>query len=278
MMLSVETEQSAIATRLATALAASRDAGELIMNAFGRHLEIDIKADGSSVTAVDRAAERVLRESIRSRHQHDAILGEELGEESGMNEWRWILDPIDGTTAFIAGVPLFGVLVAAELNSRPVLGVLHFPALGETVWASSGAGAWFNGTRASVSSIATLAEARVLTTELADRPYDALSPERTLVANRLREGWLRLAAGAALARTWGDAYGYALVATGRAEVMLDPSLSIWDAAPLLVVIEEAGGVFTDAADRAVHTGGTAIASNRALRPVVDRALNGDVAW
>lgn len=259
--------------RLETALAAARDAGRVVMASFGARLAVDVKADGSPVTDADRAAEDALRAAIRARHGDDGVLGEEFGEDGGTSGWRWILDPIDGTAAFVAGVPLFAVLVAAEFEGEPVAGVLHFPALGDTVWASAGGGAWRNGVRATISDTASLAHARVLTTELARRPYASLDDGRASTARRLRDGWTRLAERAALARTWGDAYGYALVATGRADAMIDPALSIWDAAPLRVVIEEAGGVFTDAHGNATHAGGSAIATNRALHAAVLRSIN-----
>ena len=258
--------------RLATALDATGEAGAQVHAAFGTRLHVETKRDGSPVTDADRAAERALRTSIRARHPDDAVLGEELGELPGMNGWRWIIDPIDGTAAFIAGVPLFGMLLAAEYEDSVVLGVLHFPALGETVWATAGGGAWRNGQRVGVSSVSTLAEARVLTSELARAPYAVLREPAAAGARRMRDAWLRMAERAALARTWGDAYGYALVATGRAEVMLDPACSIWDAAPLIVVIEEAGGVFTDASGKRTHRGGSALATNRALRTTIDDLL------
>lgn len=264
-----------LAPRLETALAAARAAGEEALRGFRAGLEVQRKRDGSPVTESDRAVERALRDAIRSRHADDGILGEELGEEPGRSGWRWIVDPIDGTTAFAAGVPLFGVLIAVERRGKPVIGVLHFPAIRETVWASAGGGAWFDGAPARVSAVDRIEEARVLTTDLAARPYASLDAEARALAARVAGGWERLRPRAALARTWGDAWGYALVATGRADVMMDPALAIWDAAPLLVVVEEAGGVFTDGRGRRTHAGGSAIATNSALRPAVARLLNED---
>lgn len=267
---------AATADRLALALDAAREAGRIALRWFRAGIAVETKSDGSPVTEADRAVERALRDSIRARFPDDGILGEELGEDgAGDGDWRWILDPIDGTAAFVAGVPLFAVLIAVEHGGEPVVGVLHFPALGETVWASRGGGAWLNGTRARVSPVDSIGAARVLTSELAARAYAAIVPERRAAAERLRSAWQRLASQAALARTWGDAYGYALVATGRAEIMLDPALSLWDAAPVRIVIEEAGGVFTDADGRPDHASGSAVATNRALRPLVARVLNGE---
>ena len=263
-----------IRARLTTALDAVRAAGDEAMRGFGAGLAIETKADGSPVTAADRAAEQALRETIRAVHPDDGILGEELGEISGSGEWRWIVDPIDGTAAFVAGVPLFGVLAAVERRGEPVVGVLHFPALGQTVWASAGAGAWSDGARVRVSTTTCIEDARVLTSELAASGYERLPGNGGVDARDARHAWQRLARRARLARTWGDAYGYALVATGRADVMIDPACALWDAAPLIVVIEEAGGVFTDVRGRRTHAGGSAVATNRTLRAEVDRALLG----
>ena len=261
-----------IDARLTTALDAVRTAGAEAMRGFGAGLAVERKADGSPVTAADRATERALRETILARHPDDGILGEELGETAGSDEWRWIVDPIDGTASFIAGVPLFGVLAAVERRGEPVVGVLHFPALGETVWASAGGGAWADGSAARVSATARIEDARVLTSELATGGYDRLRGEAAACARQARRAWLELSARAMLARTWGDAYGYALVATGRADVMIDPACALWDAAPLIVVIEEAGGVFTDVRGRRSHARGSALATNRPLRVEVERIV------
>lgn len=264
-----------LAQRLETALSAASAGGAEAMRGFRVGLAVERKSDGSPVTVADRAAERALRDAIRARHPDDGILGEELDEEPGGGDWRWIVDPIDGTAAFVAGVPLFAVLIAVEYRGDPVVGVLHFPALGETVWASRGGGTWFNGERARVSTVDRVEDARVLTTELAARPYASLDDEARAVAARVGRAWDRLRSRASLARTWGDAWGYALVATGRADVMLDPACAIWDAAALLVVVEEAGGIFTDALGRRTHAGGSAIATNSALRADVARIMNED---
>jgi histidinol-phosphatase len=212
-----------------------------------------LKSDASPVTAADREAERVMREHIALHHPHDAILGEEEGATPGNAGRRWILDPIDGTRTFLRGVPFYGVLVAVETENQPVVGVMHFPALGETVYAARGLGCWWNGRRAVVSDVRELEQALVLTTDI-----------ENIERRRDRRDWDRLRARAALCRTWGDCYGYALVATGRAEVMLDPVVAIWDTAPLAPIIEEAGGVLTDWSGASGPPGGSAVATNAAL--------------
>ena len=213
----------------------------------------ELKSDASPVTAADRTAERVMRELIERHYPHDAILGEEEGGTHGAAPRRWILDPIDGTRTFLRGVPFYGVLVAVEADTQPVLGVMHFPALAETVYAARGLGCWWNGRRAVVSDVQSLDQALVLTTDV-----------ENIERRRDRRDWDRLRAEAALCRTWGDCYGYALVATGRAEAMLDPVVAIWDTAPLAPIIEEAGGVLTDWYGAAGPRGDSAVATNAAL--------------
>jgi histidinol-phosphatase len=234
-----------------------REAGAITLRWFGRGVTAETKADASPVTVADREAEELLRARIAARFPDDGLLGEEYGEERPGAPRRWILDPIDGTKSFVRGVPLYGVLLALE--ERPPggvpsisLGVLHFPALDQTLVAARGTGAYANGVRARVSDVANVGEACLLATS-------AAPPAAPLAA-----GWARLAAAAGVVRSWGDAYGYALVATGRAEVMLDPRLAPWDVAPLPLLIEEAGGVFTDLAGRRGHAVTSGIATNGAL--------------
>ena len=243
------------------ALEVAQRAGELALKYFGRSIPVDQKADGSPVTEADRAAEHLARDWIAARFPADGVLGEELGAVREEAPRRWLIDPIDGTRTFIRGVPLWGSLVAVLEGDRVVAGAASFPALGERLAAAPGRGCWWNGGRCRVSGIADLARATVLSTD-----------ERIATRAPRRDGWRRLAESAALSRTWGDCYGYLLVATGRAEVMVDPVLSPWDAAPLVPVIEEAGGVFTDWNGRAGFVGGGAIATNAALAEEARRTL------
>lgn len=222
----------------------------------------DAKADASPVTVADRTAEALVRELIGSRFPDDAILGEEEGESGSGAERRWIVDPIDGTRTFVRGVPFFGVMLALEEGAEARVGVIHFPALGETVYAARGLGCWWNGRRARVSTTPRLEDGLVLTTDAAALPRQGRGA-----------AWTRLTDRAGLVRTWGDCYGYALVATGRAEVMVDPMLSLWDAAALAPIIEEAGGAFTDWGGARTHRVASAIATNAALADEVRDLLN-----
>jgi histidinol-phosphatase len=248
---------SAHRSRLDFALESACEAGKTTLRHFRSGLVPEIKPDLSPVTQADRESERCLRERIERFFPEDGIVGEEFGLLREEAPRRWILDPIDGTLSFVRGVPLYGVLLALEEGEESVLGVLHFPALGETVWALRGEGAWWNGDRARVSEVADLGQAGVLATDAAQIPAGT---------------WDRLARASALARTWGDCYGHALVATGRAEIMLDRRAAVWDAAALAPVIEEAGGVFTDWQGKRGHRGGSAVSTNAALAEETRRIL------
>ena len=253
-----------IAGRLELALEAARQAGEITLEHFRRDdLVVERKADDSPVTVADRGAEGHLRRRIVEAFPRDAILGEELPERPGTSGFRWILDPIDGTKSFIHGVPLYGTLVGVEQDGQPVLGVIRIPALDECVWAAAGQGAWYaTGSQpprpARVSSCPRLAEGLLLTSELAC--FDEVGR---------REVFEKLHAAARLSRTWGDCYGYLMVATGRAEVMIDPILNIWDVAALLPVLQEAGGTYTDWQGRpTIHSSQGVATNGRVLEEVL----------
>ncbi len=231
----------------------AEQAGKKTLRYFGASVKAELKADLTPVTQADRDAEKLCRQLLEQHFPDDGIVGEEFGTARGEARRRWIIDPIDGTKNFIRGVPLYGVLIALEDEGRPVVGVAHFPALSETVAAAHGSGCWWNGSRALVSPVDALGEALVLATDA-----------EALTSAGHAAQWDKLASRAAMARTWGDCYGHALVATGRAEAMLDPVLALWDSAALFPIVEEAGGVFTDWAGRRVHDGKSGIATNAAL--------------
>lgn len=252
------TEQALVAELLAAAEELAREAGAVTLRWFGGRVEHDAKADGTPVTMADREAERLLRTRIAERFPDHGVLGEEYPETHAGAAIRWILDPIDGTKSFMRGVPLYGVLIGIEVDGEPVVGVAHFPALEETVAAGVGLGCRWNGEPCAVSGVEALEDALVLTTdgeEIGGSPHGA--------------GWRRLQEGASLSRTWGDCYGHVLVATGRAEAMVDPVLSPWDSAPLLTILTEAGGRFTDLEGRATIHGGSGLSTNGRLH---DRVL------
>ena len=234
---------------------------DIALRHYRTRLDVEIKGDGSPVTIADRAAEQAAREWVGRHFPSDGILGEEFGEDRPGARRRWIIDPIDGTKAFVRGVPLWGSLVAVCEGEKVLAGAAVFPAVRESVVAARGIGCYWNDTRVNVSPIAELSQATVLTTDAGF----CEAPHRRLA-------WGRIASSAAVARTWGDCYGYLLVATGRAEVMLDPVMSPWDAAALQPIVEEAGGVFTDWDGHATAFGGGVVATNRAIAPIVRTML------
>lgn len=235
----------------------SQKAGEITLKYFQGQFTVETKPDMSPVTVADRETEAYIRQTIESRFPHDGLIGEEYGEKKPNAARRWIIDPIDGTFSFIHGVPLYGVLIAMEQDGEPLLGVIHLPALNETVAAARGEGCHWHGQRAQVSHTSELSDAAWLAT---DSNFDAY-PARS-------SGLNRLAGAAGPARTWGDCYGYVLVATGRADVMTDPLVNVWDCAPLLPIIEEANGRFTDWQGQRTIRGGNAVATNGFLHDQV----------
>lgn len=251
---------------LDAAVGFAREAGEITARHFGGRLQAESKSDGTPVTAADREAEERLRSRIEERFPEHGILGEELGETRPGAAVRWILDPIDGTRSFARGVPLYGVLVGVEVEGEPVAGVAHFPILDELVAAGKGLGCTLNGTPCRVSGVDRPGEALVLTTDV----------ERILRTDA-GEGWRRLARGASFSRTWGDCFGHILVATGRAEIMVDPVLSSWDAGPLLTILREAGGRFTTLEGEASIHGGSGVSSNGHLHDLALDTLRGGEA-
>jgi histidinol-phosphatase len=224
-----------------------RTAGELTLRWFrSSDLAVDSKADGTPVTAADRAAERLVRERIAARFPHDGVLGEEEPEVRGRSGRRWIVDPIDGTKAFTRGVPLYSTLLALHDAAGPALGVIGLPALGQAVYAGRGLGCWSDGRPARVSDTTTLDGAYLTSSGYNDWP------DHTLLAVKH--------AGCQL-RTWGDGYGYALVATGRADAMVDPVVELYDVAAMPVILTEAGGRFTTVDGREDAGGGSGVATN-----------------
>lgn len=254
-----------LASRLRLAVEAADAAGAITLRYFQTtRFEVVGKADGSPVTTADREAEQEIRRLVEARFPSDGLLGEEWGEKPGTSGFRWILDPIDGTASFVAGVPLYGTIVGVEHTDpaaglrRCVVGVVHIPALRETVFAAKGGGCTYRGPDGSlrparVSSAATPGEARFLTTSL---DYYRTEDRRRLFQELCRAFKSE--------RGWGDCYAHLLVATGRADACVDPVLHPWDIAGVIPVIEEAGGRWTDWSGRVDHLSGTGISTNGLL--------------
>jgi histidinol phosphatase-like enzyme (inositol monophosphatase family) len=235
------------------AIDAAWQAGQLTLAHFQTSLAVEQKADESLVTVADRGAEELLRRLIQSRFPDHAIFGEEFGETDRDSSHRWILDPIDGTRSFVHGVPLYGVLLGLEIAGEMTVGVAHFPGMGEMLAAAKDHGCRWNGRPAQVSDVSRLDQALVTFTD----PVGFANYGRA-------EAWARILEASRIQRGWGDCYGHCLVATGRAEVMLDPIMNDWDCAALLPILQEAGGTFTDWKGRATIYGGEALSTNGAL--------------
>ncbi|MEX0704034.1 MAG: histidinol-phosphatase [Planctomycetales bacterium] len=261
---------SDLSARLEFALDAARAAGELILGYYrDARLQVEFKADRSPVTAADRGAEELLRARIAAEFPGDGVLGEELADVPSRNGYRWVLDPVDGTKSFIHGVPLFGTLIGLERDGRVLLGVCRFPALDEVVYAARGGGAWWR--------IGDAAPRAVRVSPI-DRIEDALFCITTVSGWEKigrRDAFDRLCGAAGLTRGWGDCYGHMLVATGRAEVMIDTAMNPWDAAAVLPIVEEAGGHFLDWTGTARIDGGNGLSVNAALRETICALLNGE---
>ena len=208
--------------------------GDFIRPFFAQpDLVIETKADASPVTAADRGAEKLLRNLIAQRYPSHGVIGEEFGSENTGAEFVWVLDPIDGTKSFATACPLFGTLIALLHQGQPILGVIHLPVLHQ-LYVGDNSLTTLNGQRARTRGTTRLADATVLTSD-------------TLNLAKYQNGAAcdRVVNQAKLYRTWGDCYGYALVAGGWADVMFDPIMNPWDIAALVPVIRGAGGVITD---------------------------------
>jgi histidinol-phosphatase len=242
------------------AVTLARAAGELTLRWFrSTDLVVDHKGDGTPVTEADRAAERFLRDEITRRYPDDTILGEEEGARTGTSGRRWVIDPIDGTKAFTRGVPLYSTLLAVDDAQGPAVGVIVLPALGEAVYAGRGLGCFVDGRPARVSATATLAGSYVMSSSFGHWDPDT---------------WSRFRSAGTNLRTWGDGYGYALVATGRADVMIDPEAAHWDLAPMPVILQEAGGRFSTVGGSADPAGGSGVATNGVLHDQILELLTG----
>lgn len=214
-----------------------REAGALTLQYFQQaDVESDRKADDSPVTVADYESERLIREKIAASFPADGILGEEEGESAGTSGRRWTVDPIDGTKTFIQGVPLYSVLLGLEEGGEAVVGAIYIPGVDDLVVAARGEGCFWNGSPTSVSDVSDLSDAFLVYTSCNNFYRAGGGGEQVLE---------RLIPACREMRSWGDAYGYVLVATGRADVMLDPLINPWDLVPLLPVIHEAGGSITD---------------------------------
>ncbi len=233
------------------AIDAAWQAGRLTLQYFQASFDVELKGDQSPVTIADQGAEQLLRRLIMEKFPDHAIVGEEFGAEHNANApFRWILDPIDGTRSFIRGVPLYATLVGLEIEGEMAVGVANFPALNELVAAATGLGSTWNGRPCRTTSVDRLSGALACYTD-----------SESFARHGKEERWSKITAAVQTQRGWGDAYGHCLVATGRAEAMFDPIMSVWDCAALVPILQEAGGTFTDWQGNTTAYGREAISTN-----------------
>ncbi|MEM8912023.1 MAG: inositol monophosphatase family protein [Planctomycetota bacterium] len=261
--------------RLTALVEVALAAGESTLAHFqSQSLQIERKQDDSPVTIADREAEQLTRKTLAEWFPDDTLSGEEYADTEGSSAYRWTVDPIDGTKSFICGVPLYSTLLALEFENVPIAGAIIIPALGESIVASLGLGCFHRlgdgpWTSASVSKTADLSEAVFVTSEavtFSQRGKGSLGDW---------EVFERLQAATRLTRTWGDGYGYLLVATGRADVMVDPICNAWDVAPMVPILSESGGRFTDWTGDANVRGGDGLGTNGLLHDAVFELLSQD---
>ncbi len=256
-------ESSELKQLLDFAVRLARAAGDITLRHFKGSFIAERKADHSFVTIADLEAERNLRANIERTFPADGILGEEEFEKIGTSGRRWIIDPIDGTYSFVHGVPLYAVLIGLEIDGESILGAVNLPAMNELVYAARGLGCFWNDEPAHVSATKSLGEALLLATDCGTCEQYGFGPAAQALQRQV-----------SARRTWGDAYGHVLVATGRADIMLDPVMNVWDCAALPPIVEEAGGTFTDwQGVRTIH-GGNAISTNGLLFDDVMKTIKG----
>ncbi|MFH1743902.1 MAG: inositol monophosphatase family protein [bacterium] len=249
---------------LAEVIDIALEAGRLILDRQRSGFNVETKADNSPVTIADHEAEELITQRLSRSFPDDGIIGEEHGAQQGRSNRVWAIDPIDGTKAFVRGVPLFGTTIGLLEDGKSILGVIHLPALNETIAAFQGHGCLWNGEAARVSSVDRLEDALMLSCQVRGVFKLGLQKKFEDLLMRLR-----------MFRTWADCYGYALVATGRAEICFDTGAHLWDTAPLAVIVEEAGGHFTSLAGEPTVHGNNCLATNGLLHEQVLNYLRTD---
>ncbi|GAA5506468.1 histidinol-phosphatase [Novipirellula caenicola] len=255
--------------RLSAMIEVAQAAGRHTLKYFGtRELVVDAKKDDSPVTVADREAEQLVRKLLGERFPEDTLQGEEFAEKTGTSAYRWVVDPIDGTKSFVCGVPLYSTLLAVECDGEVIGGAIFIPALDEIIVAGVGQGSWHRKTsdaqwtQATVSSKTDLSTAVFVTSEVGSF---AKRGSQNAYAQLERDAWVT--------RSWGDGYGYLLVATGRADLMVDPICNAWDVAAIMPVIQEAGGKFTDWKGNSTVRGGDGVGTNGHLHAAVLERLS-----
>lgn len=229
-------------------------AGKAVLAHFKRGVEVSMKPDNTPVTIADKECENLIRRLISQQFPDDAILGEEEEEQaaSGSSRRKWIIDPIDGTYNFARGIPIFSLLLALEQEGEIVLGIVHNPATADTFYAERGSGAFRNGERLKVSNVS----------KLEDSQFVFGAPNRILACG-LWEGFTRLIKNTYRQRGLGDYLNFAYVFEGKAEAAIETGLYPWDLAPMKILVEEAGGKFSDLeGNDSVYTGNCLVSNGK----------------
>ncbi len=242
------------AQKLATA------SGDIIRKYYRSEITVDEKSNRTPVTAADLESEQIMRDLIRVHYPHHSILGEEFETINPEAEFQWVLDPIDGTKNFVTGMPLFGTLIALLKNGQPLIGAINNPILNEFLVGDSNR-TWLNGKPVQVRECESIEKSTLLVTS-----------HWNVENHRDRHAFDVLSRRAKLYRSWGDCYGYYLVATGYADIMIDPAMYFWDVAALVPIIRGAGGTITDYFGNDPMTGEGAVATAGPLHAEVIEAL------
>lgn len=260
---------------LKIALKTAELAQENILKYFQTDVGVEWKADNTPVTIADKGTEELARKFWAKETPGFGVIGEEFGIESPDAEYQWVIDPIDGTKAFVHGVPLFGTLIALYKKNVPVCSLIRIPAMNTAVWAVNGGGAFLDGRPVHCSKVSSISESLVLS-----------GTANTMETAGYGDQFAKLRRSAKLHRGWGDCYGYYLVAAGRAEVMLDPVVSLWDIAPFPLLMKEAGGKFSTIDGKTdlfgadgkpvapIYEGFSSVATNGLLHDVALDCMNG----
>lgn len=239
----------------------SKESSSVIKKYFRTSINVERKCDFSPVTIADKLAEEKMRELIKKEFPDHGIIGEEFGRENSDAEYVWVLDPIDGTKSFISGALSFGTLISLLKNGTPIIGIINHPILDEFLIGDN-ISAFLNGNKVQVRECSSISEATLLTT-------DHLNIQKFQSKN----GFENLVQKAKLYRNWGDCYGYYLLATGFADIMIDPIMSVWDSMALIPIINGAGGKITDYQGNDPVTGNSIVTSNKVIHEEVIRILN-----
>jgi histidinol-phosphatase len=261
-MMRTLSEKTELERALTVARDAAKAAGDAALRQFRRGVPVEWKGDESPVTTADREAEAAMLAIIRAAFPRHTILGEETGAHTGDPAWRWILDPLDGTRQFVRGAPLWGPLVALEHQGRVVAGAMALPVIGESYWGARGLGSWMNGERLRVSTVAKLDQATICLGWLGGLMTDH-EPAIAGIARAAHTCW-----------SPGDLAGGAYVLSGRADAWIDCGVRVWDHAPFPVLIEEAGGRFSDLNGDYTIEHGHALVTNGALHDELLARLRG----